>query len=635
MGPVVKHTVEQVTALGTEVLAYASTAAVLGDTFLQSLLEYPWAAEPLISGGIFVSTDRPGVLRFADPTLRQSLFKSLKPNDLADKQRAVGLRAVSRLEGFAEPASEPGDSFESLADVVLPAALQWLKSNHDERGSWWREAWSLWLENRGRTAEALVQLEAATVDARGLRSAVLLRRLADLKLTEGQPENALMLAARAPTRGLAISGLPADPALSAVLEQQFTHYAVKIGEPTDANTAAPTRPLLSVLDRWDVMPVEGALLALELLKAEAYSHLMKPDEAERAWSEAGRRLERLTGEAAHMLWLRWATGSSWFFTEVRSNPQEVADRCARVRQRVPATAIAESPLAFDFLRAEELAASSSGNFNRARALIDEQIALTQKTGNLRDRCLAFNARAILHFGQGALGEAATAFATSQELARQTRWVRREAVATHNLALVCTERLELTRARALADHYADISGPIGNHAAKAEAPLVRAGIELARLNPEGAREHIEDAQRHLDENNWPMLQAWLRLVVCRMHRINCLSTRDSLELPRAKNNLMAGLGYFEEHGTAWTEEVDPGEAFGWLATAQALSGHGKVQETLERGSTLVPLQNAVSHRALLVADCVLNKKPADAALGWFTDRGNQRLVKLWQAIAAAL
>ncbi len=630
-----RFTIDQIAALGTEVLAYAYSASVLGDQFLQSLLEYPWAAEPLVSAGVFVAGERPGTLKFTDPALRTTLFKALKPNDLADKQRAAGTRAVAMLQALTAPVGENRIYFDDIADLVLPPAMQLMKLNHDGALSWWRETWSLWLEEKGRMPEALTALEAAANDAQGIRACVLLRRLADFRLAEGQTENAMLLLGRAPRSGVVISGLPADETLSTILSHQFSNYAVKIGEPADATTEAPKRPMLSVIDRWDVMPVEGAHIAMELLKAEAYSHLMKPDEAERGWSEAGRRLERLTGEAAHMLWLRWASASSWFFAEVRNRPGEVADRCAKVRQRVPASAIAESPLAFEFLRAEELAASSAGNFNRAKALVDEQISLTQKTGNLRDRCLAYNARAILHFGQGALGEAATAFATSQELARQTRWVRREAVATHNLALVSTERLELTRARALADHYADISGPIGNHAAKAEAPLVRAAIELARLDGPAAKEHIEDAQRHLDENNWPMLEAWMRLLVGRMHLINALSTKDSLELPRAKNNLLAGLGYFEEHGCAWTEEVDPGEAYGWLAAAQLISGQQTAQETLERGSKAIPLQNAVSHRALLLADCVVNKRATEAALSWFADRGNLRIGQLWQAIAAAL
>jgi tetratricopeptide (TPR) repeat protein len=548
------------------------------------------------------------------------------PAALAAQERLAAERALPLLAALGQRDAALTLPFETRADAVLPLALVALEVRAPELASLWREAWAGFLAQHARPAQELAALEDAARAASGVRALVLLRRVAEAHLGEGRPERAHQLLSRVARTLPTPSPLPNPSELRSVLQHQLTR-----GPPAPEGGRARTPP---ALDRWDTLAPDAALTAVELVRAEALSHLVKTEDALRTWEEASRRLERMSGPVAHVLWLRWATASSWFLSEVCGRPGEVSARCARVRAKVPADAIAASEAAFDFLRAEEIAASSSGDFARAQALVEEEIALTHRTGNLRDRCLAWNARAILHFGQGALDDALAAFSTSLQLAAQTDWLRRQAIATHNLALVHCERLELDRASALVDSYAALSPTLGNHAALAEAPLVRAAVELARLAPEAAKKHLDLARKHAEDNGWKMLEAWSRSLAGRLQLITHALTKDRLALPRAKNELLAALALLEEHAGAWTEEVDPGETYALLAAAQLLSGQLEAaHETLQRGQRAVPPQNVVSHRALLVGRAFVGQTPLDGALRWFEENANQRLPKLWRALAA--
>lgn len=615
-------------ALGAQPLALAQAAAVLGEHFLVALLPEGHALAPLLAAGVLAPDGREGVLHFADPQLRAALRARPGPLALATAERAAAERALPLLATLGQPV-DGRLPFETLADAVVPLALVALEARTPELASLWREAWSGFLTARGQPEAALLALEAAGRTASGVRALVLLRRVAETHLDEGRPERAHQLLSTIGRTPPEPSALPSASAVRAVLEQQLMATRSAEGH-------GRTRRLPAVaFDRWDTLAPDAAFTAVELVRAEALSHLVKTEEALRSWDEASRRLERMSGPVAHALWLRWATASSWFLSEVCGRPGEVAARCARVRAKVPPEAIAASEVAFDFLRAEEISASSAGDFARAQALVEEQLALTHRTGNLHDRCLAWNARAILHFGQGALDDALAAFTASLQLAAQTHWLRRQAITAHNLSLVHCERLELEQASALSDSYAALSLTLGNHAALAEGPLVRAAIELARLSPESAKRHLELARKQAEDNGWKMLEAWARALAGRLQLVTYALTKDRLALPRAKNELLAALSLLEEHAGAWTEELDPGETYALLAAAQFLFGQADAaQETLLRGERGLPPQNVVSHHALEVGRALCAQRPLDAALRWFEDNGNRRLPSLWRALAAA-
>jgi len=266
-------------------------------------------------------------------------------------------------------------------------------------------------------------------------------------------------------------------------------------------------------------------------------------------------------------------------------------------------------------------------------LTGEHIALADRAGKLRDACLGWNARAIVHYGQGALGQARKDFERSLELARSTGWLRREAITLHNLTLVLTELGELDAAFAGETTYARLSVLVGNHAGKAEAPLVLAAVELARGRLAEADALIVVARKAAEQNGWDMLITWSRALTGRLRLLRYKTGGDVLEVTKAKNDLMAAIEVLEERSVGWTEELDPGEVVANLALA--LKWSGQVQQgkdAIARTLARLPAENVVSRKQLEVASAVLAGQPIDAALQWFEERGFKRRVAVWRKLA---
>ena len=281
-----------------------------------------------------------------------------------------------------------------------------------------------------------------------------------------------------------------------------------------------------------------------------------------------------------------------------------------------------------------MACTSAGNFARGKQLVERQIQLAEGRGLVRDQCLAWNARAILHFGEGELLPARAAFSKAIELARATGWTRREAISTHNLALVLCELGELEVAHEAESDYSRLSEKIGNHAGQAEAPLVLAAVAIARERYDQAKQLIHQARSASDSNGWQMLTAWARALQGRSLIAQALTRKDPLELAKARNELAAALEALEDTNTAWTEELDPGEVYSLAAVAQLQSGHADAaQQILERGAKKVVDQNVVAKRTLGLGSAALAGKLPEA-IKWFEERGYVRLVTLWKKIAVA-
>lgn len=537
-------------------------------------------------------------LRFVDLRTRLALAAVEPPEDAAGTRTQVAQWARRRLE-----AASPVD-FASVAPLV-PLAVPALS---DADSSLWSEAHAAVLADRSRVLEALT---AAAMLATGVRRLVLLRRVADLQVLAGRPDQALETlkpVSRAPPL---VSSIPATPA----------------GRVVSAWLRAP-------LDRWHALTPEAALLAVDLTRAEALSHQVKKEETRAAFAELERRLPRLTGPAAAALWVRWAKSWSWFLCEILRKPLEALKACEAVRKAVPPEQLKDSDLALGLVRAEEVAASSSGDFSRARAHVDEHLRLAQSSGNLREGSLGWNARAILHYGQGELGQARLAFERAVELARATGWLRRDAISTHNLALVLTELGAWDEAHAAETRYGKQSVVIGNQAGTAEAPAVLAGVALGRRDLSAAEPLIAQTYKAAEANGWAMLLAWARVLSGRLRVLKYLKGRDSLELSRAKSDFLAALDALEEHSTAWSEELDPGEVYARYAAVQRMLGQGAAaQETLQRAARLLPKENVVSHQALAVGRAFVDNQGLADALSWFTVRGYVRLVDEWRALAA--
>lgn len=595
----------RVRALGDEALRACATLAALGGVAPLAALstvspQLPLQLQPALTAGV-VRMVREGALelcRLSDPRMAHSLGGVLTQPQLLGARLAAGAWAAQALEQLDLA------GFARNADVLVPLATPALDG---ATSSHWYEA--LAMTKPGRP-DAVAWLEQAVRTALGVRRLVLLRRIAEVKLFLGQPEAALAVVASA---GRAAPVTPEPLPASAA-------GWVLGGQPR------------GLLDRWESLSVEEATCALELVRAESVSYLVKKEETQKAFTELQKRLTRLKGKAVPHLWIRWAKGWSWFLCEILGRSPEAMEACALVRRHVSEAQLAADEDAIAFVRAEEVATGSVGQFERAMALTLEHIALAERAGKLRDACLGWNARALVHYGRGELGQARKAFERSLELARSTGWLRREAITLHNLSLVLTELGELDAAFAAETTYARLSVLIGNHAGKAEAPLVLASIELARGNLQEADAQLTTARKVAEANGWDMLMTQGRALTGRLRLQRARAGGDALEVTRAKNDLMAAIEVLEERSVGWTEELDPGEVVAFYALALKWSGQGAAaNEVIKRTRARLPEENVVSRQQLEVASAAVAGSSLDASLVWFEEHGFKSRVALWRSL----
>jgi hypothetical protein len=499
-------------------------------------------------------------------------------------------------------------------EVPQPAQLRELEAEDPSAASLWHEVRADALRDAGDAEQCRFALAAAARHATGVRRATLLRRLADAQLLAGQPDAAIVTL-QPLTASVAQTQPPQGPRAAEALE------ALK----------APRAPS----DSWDALPADAALAFADLARAEALSHLVRSEEAARAFADAEPKLTRLNGALAAEAWVRWAQAQTWFLCEILGDARAAVAVCARVRQQVPAELLRDEAHAIALLRAEEVAASSAGDFPRAKGLVEEQIALAVRQNNPREECLARNARGLLHLGEGELAPAQAAFERSRALAVETKWSRREAIALHNQALVACERLELDAAEALERSYAKLSTAIGNEAARAEAPLVLAAVELARGAFDVADALISTARKASQSRGWVMLQAQARALAGRSCLLRFAKEHDPLELPKARTHLLTALDVLEEHTLAWSEELDPGETSALLAFALMKSGQlPKANEALARAGQRIAPESVVARQALVLGTAAVRAEGLDEALKWFDERGYRRVVAQWRALTGA-
>ncbi|MBS2032248.1 MAG: ATP-binding protein [Deltaproteobacteria bacterium] len=584
-----------VRALGEPAARLAQALAILGGEAPLDALGDVAPMDALERAGVVTRRDTTALLN--DTRLRASLAKSVDDAQAKAWRLSAGAWAARTLEALAP------SEFAARAEELVPLAAPAMSG---PARSMWLEALADVRAGEGRRSA----LEQAVQDAVGVRKVVLLRRLADAQIFAGQPDAALRTLEPLGHTSPAPTPLPPGTA--------------------GAMLRARPRPLV---DQWDALSPDAALAAVELGRAEALSHLVRRDDTIRAFEEAHHRLVRLEGPAAAQLWVRWAKTWAWFASEILGRPQQALEICGEVRRRVPAKDLQDDALMLHLLRAEVMASSGSGDFDRARTLAEQLVALTQRLGEKREECLAWNARAILHFGMGELAQAKKAFERSRDLGRTTGWLRREAIATHNLALVLTELGELERARASETLYGKLSVTIGNHAGKAEAPAVLAHVAIARGALAEADAFIVTARKHAEANGWAMLLAQTRALSGKSRLLRFAKTRDRLDLGRARSELLAALDELEERSTAWVEELDPGEIYALTAAALRLAGQdAAARETLERGAAKIPPQNVVSHQALAVGRAFVAREGLQQALGWFEARGYARVLAQWKALS---
>ncbi len=594
----------RVRALGDEVLNACATVSALGGSVPLAALSgispsLPPALLPAMTAGV-VRVERDGLLevgRFVDPRMGAALASVLPPGQVLGAKLSAGTWAVQALEQV------DASSFTRVAPLLVPLATSVLDG---PTASMWDEAFA---QTRGGRAETVARLELAVRTASGVRRLVLLRRIAEVKLFLGLPDEAIAVLASAGRPGASVGQALPETAVGRVLAGQHR----------------------GVLDCWDVLSVDEALTALEVVRAECVSYLVKKEETQKAFGELEKKLGRLKGTAVPHLWIRWARGWSWFLCEILGRANDAMKACALVRRHVTQEQLAADEDAIAFVRAEEIATASIGELTRARALTLEHIALAERAGRLRDACLGWNARAIVHYGQGELRDARKAFERSLELARTTGWLRREGITLHNLVLVLCELGELDAAFAGETTYARLSLMMGNHAGKAEAPLVLAGVELARGRLPEAEALIAQGRKVAEANGWDMLVAQARALTGRLRLLRYKAGGDVLEVTRAKNDLLAAIEVLEERNLAWNEDLDPGEVYAQLALAMKWTGQApQGQALLARALSKLPVENVVSRQQLEVASAVLAGLSKEPALAWFEARGFARRVALWRA-----
>jgi tetratricopeptide (TPR) repeat protein len=585
----------EVAALGTGPKELAQTLAVMESPVPERALTADGSAlETVTQAGLIARSN--GFVWLKDPRVVRALALSVAGSWAETRRQSMGRWAAAELERLT-----PGSPVDLLRPLVVLARA----------GLSPQEA-SLWTEVLA-TAEDddPERIRIAAQGATGIRRLVLQRRLADRHVYLGQPLAAL-----------------------AAVEAAARITPTPSPMPSGATSAWLLQTQRSVLDRWESLAAEDAVLGLETARAEALTHLVRKDEATQALEGLERRLAARKGPAVPELWARWIRAWGWFCQEILGRPDQTRAACVRVRQSL-GDSVSEPKVAMALVRAEVLAASRLGHTEEVSVLAEEYLRLAESSHDLREGCLAWNTQGIVLYGRGELETAGAAFGRAMELARQARWLRREAISSHNWALVLTEQGQLDTAWSLETRYGQLSVIIGNHAGKAEAPLVLAGVALARGAIAEADALIAKARRVAEENGWSMLLGWARALAGRARLQAWLARRDRLELARARSELAAALETLEEHAVVWTEELDPGEVYAFAVAALSLSGQrDAAMETLDRGKRRTPISAPIARQALAVGEAFVLGRNLTETLSWFEKRGYRRRIEGWTALGAA-
>jgi tetratricopeptide (TPR) repeat protein len=496
---------------------------------------------------------------------------------------------------------------DALRAVALPHVIRASDAVNDHTRT------SLAWELAARSGGGAPAWRKAEQGAQGVRRLVLARLLAEEELFRGDVQKAAATA-------LAGSRLPISP--NAAMSQMW-HDSTLHG-------------VADELERWDVLTVEEAQIALDLTRAEAISQLGQANETRRAFEAVEARLQKVRASAATgALWLRMAKTWVWFAAEILADGPLSRRICDTIRSRVPAEALQASFHASGFLRAEQVAHSRGGDPARARAMADELIELSATRGDPREECIAWNSRALLYLRDGDLRLARVGFERSLDLARAIGFRRREAVALHNLGLTQAYAGEFGASVACQERYVALSEQIGNFVARAYGPAALALVYVQQLDVQKAELNLARARRSAEENGWPGLIAWTRHLAGVLKLLKHLEKRDTLLLSLARSDFLASLDLLEDRKGGWSEELDPAEAAAFLSLTWLCAGNvAQANATLPRAEKFETGSAASKYVVQALRDLLGGRPPAQS-VAWFEANGQGRAVELWQRIATAL
>lgn len=512
---------------------------------------------------------------------------------------AIGAWAERQLFGEAKS--------PALRTVALPQAIRAAELVGDSART------SLAWELSSRAGGGAFSLKKAEAGAHGARRLVLQRLLAEDELFRGEVQKS------------------AATALVATRLQPGPDAALPPGW-----KAAALEGVTDELERWDALTVEEAQVAVELARAEALAQLGQAAETRRAFEGLEARVSRLPPTpAAGAIAFRMARTWVWFAAEILADGPLARRICERIRERFGRQLLQSSFHAGSFLRAEQVAHSRGGDPARARAMADELIELSKGRGDLREECIAWNARALLHLRDGDLHQARTGFERSLDLARGIGFRRREAVALHNLGLVLAFSGEFGASIAAQERYLALSEQIGNFVARAYGPAALALVYVQQLDAGRADGHLNRARRAAEENGWPGLVAWTRHLAGLLKLLRHLEKRDTLLLRLARSDFLACLDLLEDRKATWSEELDPAEAAAFLSLTWLFSGdRAQAAAALARAERFEG-GSAASRYIVAALRAVLAGQPPLESLQWFETQGQFRLLELWQRITTAL
>lgn len=608
MREVLAARLERVGEAGREV---ARRAAVLGAAFDRAPLEQIWdrPREELDLGlTSLLEAEMVREERFSEGAALS--FRHARVHDMAQARVSPEERRrwMGRLESWAREKIHLASPAEQVPYLPLLARACGERGGVLER--------SLWLELLGRHQQRLHRpgasiqaLEAAAEGVRGPRRAVLLRWLAEELLAAGQLDRALAVA----SEKSAAAGAPGAELPAEAME------AVRALQP-------------AALDDWERLGAPEAELALELVRMEALALLGRTTEALQAIQGARARLEAQAGQVAIRLWLRWARASVHFVSEVSGDTASAAAMVKALEGRV-AGAVLSPGDRLQLLRVQELMAVRVGRYADAERLLGEQLRASREAGDLCEESIVYNALGIFHAGQGQLHKAKEAYLRAAALAREIGLKRREGVGVHNLGLVEGELGNVAEARRCQEEYLGLSRPVGNHYAEAYGPASIASALLGTAALEEAERYAEQARRIAEERGWYFLKAWAVGLQGQAGLLRASAMTPRAAVQSAADGIGTALRMLHEKHVHWTEELDPGELYAFLAVGTAAcQGPGAARAVLDRGQEVMPASCVVSHAWLEAGRALLGGKPATA---WFSERGYVRSTSLLERLGTLI
>lgn len=592
--------------LGPEGKQLAKRAAFLGRRFTRDVVARLWEGDERSLDRAFEALRRSRTV-FEEPAHGvdgriEVVFRHgrLQEAALARVPREERLRWHTRLESWAKGRLEASpEELDRVGSEVIPLIARSRAAHDDGPGAAdWFEVLGLLHRRQHRSSEAAHAFLAAAERTVGTRRQLLQQRAAAAVAAWGDVTRALAI----------LDSADDDPAA----------------------LAAPPEPLLShgvdePLDRWWEVAQDEALLSRRLQRADLLSRSGRLKEASEEFAGLGERLVGRTSTHTRRLQLAWGRDYVHFLVEVVGD----LDTAQAVMERSRALCTADEPPPHELLVMEDSIAMRCGDMVRALETATERLAHGERTGDLKEQSVAWNALGIVRTALGELSLAEQAYEHSLRLARATGDLRGEAISLHNLGILHLDRAQYDAARSLNEEYLGRSLRVGNWMAQSYAPIYLGLVAAGEGDLAAASRLLREGWDAADRHGWPRLSALAQAMRGELLVLNGVQTGDD-------DLVAAGTDAILEHEQGWRGLDDVGELYTVAAAGARIGGdQQRAEETLARSAEVLHPSWTLAHVWRQAAEELVGGGDAAPWSEWFQEHDFRRAAGIVDLLGAAV